>query len=325
MQPNMQQIPQPQMINQSQQASMNNPQPIQPQGQLYQIVQQDSTPNRCEKFSEFITGVRNVPLMVFLILMGSSGFFILNLINPFYSFPCLILPSLANFCFALFVWSKMAIKIEKNTSTVRYGALYVINNSILSLVSFGFPLCLSKIWCFTLFETLLIALSNKDKKMKFFCCKLTGNNVIICTIIYHLVFNWFHGFSLILTIIYAFVYQKYLIKKFAISNEKVERIENWCLINLLKNKLQTFITLKEVLEKSQQQQPLVQNNNVQNYNNSSFIPVNMYPNYYSNMQPMQQMPPMPVQPMQPIQPISQAEGIRTIDSNESSRNLNQSS
>ena len=49
MQPNMQQIPQPQM-------QMPNPQQIPPQNQLYQIVQTNSTPNRCEKFSNWLTG-----------------------------------------------------------------------------------------------------------------------------------------------------------------------------------------------------------------------------------------------------------------------------
>ena len=63
------------------------------------------------------------------------------------------------------------------------------------------------------------------------------------------------------------------------TNAKLYKVKNW----------------KEVLEKAQgQQQPLVPNSDVQNSNNSSFIPANMYPNYYSNVAPnMQQMQPMP--------------------------------
>ncbi len=307
MQPNMQQIPQQQMMNPNPQILMENPQQIPINQQLFQVVQSDSTPNRCEKFSKWLTGSYNVPLVVFLILMGSSLYFILSLIiTSFFPFGFMAYSAFANFLFALFVWGPMAIKIEKNTSTVRYGCLYLINNSLLSLCTLCCPLSLQTIWCFILFETLLIALSNKTKKMRFFCCKLSGNAVIACSIIYSFIFNSYYFFSLIVTVVYTLVYQKYLMKKFAISNEKVERMENWCCISGLKNKLSTFITLKEVLEKGQQKQPLVQNSNVSN--NSSFVPINMYPNYFSGIAPgMQQM--------QPMEQMAQAEGINSVNSN----------
>ena len=272
MQPNMQQIPQPQMAPQNVQNQMNNPQPMPPQGQIYQIVQQNSTISRCERFSVWISGVRNIPLVVFLVLMGSSAYFILCLMCPFAK-SYTILSSLANFLFTLFVWSKMAIKIEKKTSTVRYGYLYLVNNAILSVCTFRLPLCLCRIWNFVLFETLLILLTNRDKKVKFFCCSLSGKKAIIFTIIYHFLFNSF--VPLVMTIGYVFLYKKYLTKKFNISNP----------------------------------------------NGSSFVPVNMYPVYYSNVQAMQ--PPMQVVP--PMQPIAQAQAIREIDSNSSMMNLNQPS
>ena len=317
MQPNMQQMPQPQIVPQNMPNQMNNPQPMQPQGQLYQIVQQNSTVSRCEKFSEWISGARNIPLVVFLILMGSSANFILCLIFPFTN-GYTILSSIANFLFTLFVWSKMAIKIEKKTSTVRYGYLYFLNNAILSVCTLSLPLCFGRIWCFVLFETLLILLTNRDKKIKFFFFSLSGNKAIIFTIIYHFLFNSF--FPLILTFGYVFVYKKYLIKKFSISNEKVERLENWCLVGWAKNKMQTFITMKEVLDKSKQ--PLVQNSNVSNVSNpsgSSFVPANIYPMYYSNVQGMQP----PIQVVPPMQPIARAQAVREIDSNSSMVNLNQ--
>ena len=308
MQPSMQQIPQQQMMNQNPQIQMGIPQqfPQNQNQQLYQIVQSDSTPNRCEKFSKCLTGTYNVPLVVFLILMGSSGFLIFCIImQSVVPIGWLIYPSIGNFLFALYVWSPMAIKIEKNTTTVRYGCLYLINNCVLTIFSLSFPLGFQNIWTFVLFETLLIALSNKDKKMKFFCCKISGKSMIICSIVYSLCFNLIFIYQVIVTIIYTFVYQKWLINKFAISNEKVEKIENWCSVSWLKNKISTFTTLKDVLEKGQQNQPLVQNNNVSNSNNSSFIPINMYPNYYSGIAPgMQQMP---------IQP--QAQPITSVESN----------
>ena len=309
MQPNMQQIPQQQMMIQNPQIQMGIPQQI-PQNQnqqLYQIVQSDSSPNRCEKFSKWLTGAYNVPLIVFLVLMGTSGFFIFCLfLQNIFPTSILTFSAFGNFLFALYVWSPMAIKIEKNTTTVRYGCLYLINKTILSI--FSLSLGFQTIWTFVLFETLLIALSNKDKKMKFFCFKISGRGMIICSIIYSFVFNMIMLYQLIVTIIYTYVYQKWLINRFAISNEKVEKIENWCCISWLKNKLTTFTTLKDVLEKGQQNQPLVQNNNIPNSNNSSFIPVNMYPNYYSGIAPgMQQMP---IQPQ--AQPISSVESSANL-------------
>ena len=299
----MQQLPNHQMMVQNPQNQLGLPQQYPQNQQLYQVVQTNSNLTRCERFSKWISSSSNIPFTVFVILMCSSLVFIITLIigNSVLT-GCLSVSALADFLFALFVWGPMAIKIENNTSTVRYGGLYVINSSILAICTLGFPiLSIHKIWNFVLFETLLIALSNRDKKMKFFCCKVEGKTLIILSIVYHLIFNGVFIFSLLITIGYTFIYRRYLINKFAISNEKVERMENWCIINWFKNKLTTFITLKEVLDKGNQNQSS-QQNNIQNSNNSSFVPNNMYPNYYSGLQ-------------QPMQPMAQAEEIKNVESN----------
>ena len=311
MQPNMQEIPQ-QMMFQNSQMQMGNPQQIS-QNQLYQVIQSNSTPHPCEQFSKWLTGSYNIPFTVFLILMGSSLYFIISLVIGSTFLGCfLFYSSFGNLLFALFVWCPMATKIEKNTSTVRYGCLYLINKIIISLFSLNFPFIQTN-WNFILFETLLIALSNRNKRMKFFCFKLSGNAVIISSIIYSFVFNYILFYPLIITIAYTFVYKKRLITKFAISNEKVEKCENCCLINWLKNKLSTFVTINDVLEKERQNQPLVQNNNdnnnMSNVSQSSFIPMNMYPNYFSGMAPG----------MQQMQPLPQEDGLITVNSND---NLN---
>ena len=51
MQPNIQQVVQPQMMVPNPQMQMGNP-----QSQLYQVVQSNSTPTLCEKFSKWLTG-----------------------------------------------------------------------------------------------------------------------------------------------------------------------------------------------------------------------------------------------------------------------------
>jgi hypothetical protein len=288
------QIPQVQIPPQNIQIPIAN-QPVQPQ--FYQVIQTES-PNTCEKCSKFFTGSTNIPIMVFTILMTSFLFFI---------FCCLALErffggyfvysSFYDLIFALFVWSRMALKIETNTSTVKYGYLFLVNLLILSLITLSFPL--ARIWNFVLFETILIALNNRQKKIKFFCCRISGSAVIVLSVIYHAIFNWFNILSIIITIIYAACYNKYLSQRLNISNERVERIENWCIINYLKNKFKTFITLGEAMNKDKKQQPLVQD--INNSVNMTFIPVNMYPNYYSGIisNPQQQIP---------LQQIPQAQG-----------------
>lgn len=123
--------------------------------------------------------------------------------------------------------------------------------------------------------------------------------MIVLSVIYHAIFNWFNILSIIITIIYAACYNKYLSQRLNISNERVERIENWCIMNYLKNKFKTFITLGEAMNKDKKQQPLVQD--INNSVNMTFIPVNMYPNYYSGIipNPQQQIP---------LQQIPQAQG-----------------
>jgi predicted small secreted protein len=108
--------------------------------------------------------------------------------------------------------------------------------------------------------------------------------VIICSIIYHIIINPFEIISIIITVAYAFIYNKWLSQKLNISNEKVQRLENSCLIKKIKEKIATFISLEDTQSKDKKQQPLV--NYQQDINNSvnmSFIPANMYPNYYSGI------------------------------------------
>ena len=318
MQPQIQQIPQPQIILQNSQIPMNN---ILPQNQVHQIIQSED-PNKCEKCSNFLTGTTNIPLGVFTILM-SSLFYHIYCILSCYGFLEFYygVSSFFDFIFALLVWSRMAIKIEKNTSTVKYFYLYIINLLVISLFTFSFPL--GRIWNFILFETILIALKNKDKKINFFCCKISGIYMTIFTIVYHLCFNTLNLVSIIFTIAYAFIYKNFLIQKLNISNESVQRKELNCFINYLKNKFKTFISIEDILMLNQgqsNQQPLQQNINNYNYSvnnvnsmnsminsNGSFIPNNMYPNYYSGIaqdNPNNNQAQMQYQPNANAQPVS---------------------
>lgn len=332
------QIPQPQNP-QFQQQSINQPLPnqFQPMPNIApQIIHQQIPPNFCEKFSACLTGTRNIPLTVFFILMACGLNFIVSLLtlNLLFNYSGSFLwSSLGLLLFSVFVWAPMAIKIEKASSTVRYGCLFFINYSILSLVSFSFPLLPTKIWCFVLFETLLISLENKDKKLKFFCCKISGRKMIFLVCVYTLIFNWAFFFSFLMTVIYTFIYKKCLMKKFVISNERVERIENCCLFSCFKNTFQTFITLQESMTRLQaknkqiqqirpnqpnqqiQQQPQQFSNFSMNSSGGTFY---AYPAYYFSGAQVPQAHPLP----QVVPPPSQPESGQTLPQRVPDNNAN---
>ena len=269
--------PQQQMMPQNNQIPNAN-QPA--QNQMYQVIQTESQ-NTFEKCSKCITGSANVPFMVFIIIMSSFAviaFFFLCYFHPI--MPYFFTGAIFDFLFALFVWCRMAIKIEKNTSTVKYGYLYFLNLFILSICTLNFPLF--AVWSFILFETILIALNNRDKKMKFFCCRITGKKIIIFSILYYFLFNWFSIIRLIIIVAYSFIYNKYLSKILNISNANVQKLENTRFIKYFKGKFLNFISIDEIQNKDKKEQPLV-NPQQQDISNSvmSFDPSNIYPNYYS--------------------------------------------
>ena len=269
--------PQQQMMPQNNQIPNAN-QPA--QNQMYQVIQTESQ-NTFEKCSKCITGSANVPFMVFIIIMSSFAviaFFFLCYFHPI--MPYFFTGAIFDFLFALFVWCRMAIKIEKNTSTVKYGYLYFLNLFILSICTLNFPLF--AVWSFILFETILIALNNRDKKMKFFCCRITGKKIIIFSILYYFLFNWFSIIRLIIIVAYSFIYNKYLSKILNISNANVQKLENTRFIKYFKDNFLNFISIDEIQNKDKKEQPLV-NPQQQDISNSvmSFDPSNIYPNYYS--------------------------------------------
>ena len=273
--------PQAQVLPQNQNV-LNNGNNFVPNNILPQIIQTEN-PNRCEKMSKFFTGNTNIPIVVFIILMSSFFYHICCvLFNYGFLSTYLIISSLLDFLFALFIWSKMAMKLEENSSTVKYAYLYFINLIILSFATFTVPL--KRVWNFVLFETLLIAINNKYTKMKILCFKMSGNNLIILTIVYHIICNPFHFFSILITIGYAYIYKKFLVDKINISNEKIKYYENIVIVNCLKSKFKTFITLEDVLIKESNRQRNQNINNNINNNNSNIIQNNMYPNYYSQIQ-----------------------------------------
>ncbi len=92
-------------------------------------------------------------------------------------------------------------------------------------------------------------------------------------------------------------------KKFVISNERVERMENWCFIRCLKNKFETFVTLQQSSQKInlaknqpqiQQNMPQIQQSGYSVNSMNSNGPFFAYPAYYySGIQSMPMVMPQP--------------------------------
>lgn len=264
---------QPQIMSQN----PNNPQENQIENQNI------SCQSKLEKITKCIIGTEKITSMVAIILMLVLLTLITNISFPYNNNFSLAFSSLGNFLFTLFVWSPMAVKIEKITSSVRYGCLFLINCSLLCVLTLAFPLYYNRFWCFIFFETLLIALSNINKKMRFFSYKLKGIYIIAFSIAYILIFNYPQFYYILIIVIYTIIYKKYLINKFAFSNERMEKIENK-IINWTNFSLIKFIYLKDTLEMEENIQHEKQNSDGQISNNSSFIPNNMYPNHDSGIE-----------------------------------------
>ena len=214
----------------------------------------------------------NITFIVLWIILMSLYHVILFMIYEL-KFEFLI-GSLGNITFVFCVWKKNAQKIERATSSVRYFILFFISYFILSIIN---QEPCRGLWSFILFETLLISVSNKEKKMKFFLWRLSGKYVFILSILYYF---FLLNYDIIYVVIYTILYKHFLINKFIISDETIEKIENWYIIRNIKN-IKIFISIKTVMEKMQKAQTLVQdniNNSEQNGNNSSFVPTNVYNN-----------------------------------------------
>ena len=251
-----------------------------PSQEIYQIKNYSSVKSRCEKFSEFFTGKGNITISVFIILMLSFLNLIANLIyceNGYYLYQ-----SFGNFIFAIYIWSKFAMKIEKSFSSVKYFIQFLINFFILSIITFNPLFSLQGLWSFILFETILILNTNKTKLFKLGSSEITYKKLLIYSIIYSFFFNFF---SVIIVLVYYLIYKKWLIKIFSFSDEKMKCIENCCIFRILKNNLTTFISMQDVSEHAQQRQNQMVNN--QNENNSNISYLNVYPNQ-SNQKNIQQ-------------------------------------
>ena len=224
------------MLNNQQQ----NPQIQIPLKEIEQITSQESEKSNYEKIKEFMAtcpfGV-NILLSINELILFCNLFFIGNgwiqlLLRIFITF---------------FAWAPIGKKIENSVGSGRYICLSLFNSLIvLLLYSFMLPIFrFSEIFYnFAYFEMLLVALSNRDKHI------LVLNKKIPCKFIIYFLpilscFIIYHHIYFIMTYIYGWIYHKYLNERLNISDEKIKKLESFCIFKLCM-KSRRYVKLPEV-------------------------------------------------------------------------------
>ena len=224
------------MLNNQQQ----NPQIQIPLKEIEQITSQEPEKSNYEKIKEFMAtcpfGV-NILLSINEFILFCNLFFIGNgwiqlLLRIFITF---------------FAWAPIGKKIENSIGSGRYICLSLFNSLIvLLLYSFMLPIFRFSeiIYNFAYFEMLLVALSNRDKHI------LVLNKKIPCKFIIYFLpilscFIIYHHIYFIMTYIYGWIYHKYLNERLNISDEKIKKLESFCIFKLCM-KSRRYVKLPEV-------------------------------------------------------------------------------
>ena len=244
-------------------------------------INQNEEQSYMKQIKDFLN---STPLTV-TVLIDLNIFFLF--INLFISYTGLISVLLRSF-FIFFFWSPLGKKVENSSGTGRYMLLLMINVLAFTipyiLIFNHFHVLSESIYNFALFETLLIALSNKDKHI------LVINKKIPCKfIIYGIpfisLFILHQTFGMVIAVIYALLYHKYFSTKIHFSDEYIiQSWENNCIFKLLM-KNRRYVKLNDqfipiiknnanvnpinyAFNNPIQSQPInIQNNNYQYYNN----------------------------------------------------------
>ncbi len=179
--------------------------------------------------------------------------------------------------FIFFFWAPLGKQIEITSGSGRYLLLFFINNIIL-LIPY-FPIVnnlyfLSEInFNFTLFETLLVALSNKDKHIVVIKKKISFKFIIYVIPFISLILVY-RIYGIIFTVAYSILYHKYLINKLYLNDEIIKKFENLFIIKLLmKNKsyIKIFDEYIPIIENNIQNNENIYDNNVVDIQNQQNV------------------------------------------------------
>ena len=182
----------------------------------------------------------------------------------------LITTDIFNIILSLFFWIQYASELESSMGTIKYFLIFVMNSIIIQifytfisyLIAFlinnrNFLLAKindkndisnSGIWPYIICELSLISLSNPNHPMKilFFPCQFKAKFYpIILFILFSIMNNFAIDLEFLTGIIYAFIYHFFIKQKIKISDQLVEKIENFTIFKCSK-KMSGFVSVNNL-------------------------------------------------------------------------------
>jgi len=192
--------------------------------------------------------------------------------------------------FIIFFWSPLGKQIEITSGSGRYLLLFFINNFIIFIPYiplFNNFYFLSEInYNFALFETILVALSNKDKYIVVINNKIPFKFIIYVVPFISLILVY-KTFAIIFTVGYSFLYHKYLINKLSLNDEIIKKFETLFFIKyIMKNKsyIKIFDEYIPIVENNIQENDNIYDNNFPNMKNQQIVFENINENIIYNYQ-----------------------------------------
>ena len=245
------------------------------------IIPSQTQTKKCPTIQEIKEILAKTPLITYFIVITYSIYFIIHVLSALFRFVFLLstwrilehgFGFMLHALFLYFVWFPIAKKIESSSGTTRYATMFLYN---IILLKIGYGIIYSSqcydsrfyynpyTW-FVEFETVLVTLINKDKKLTIYGISIPNKFSPFIIVVYYCFISGFFNVFPIVTGLYALIYSKCLMNCLAMSNERVESIEKNCIVAFIIRKCKRYVTIPK---EQQQPQPSldVTNSNINNY------------------------------------------------------------
>jgi len=168
--------------------------------------------------------------------------------------------SIFNILFAFLAWIPDAIKLENSTGTVKYMCTFFTNSIIIQLIYIIISLVLSVfsqevmirpssgLWPLILAEITILCLTNPQNQlmMMFLPCLIPAKYYPWTLFAFFTVLNMNLQFDILAGILYGYLFHHYLKSKIQFSDEFINRVENYPLINKLVS-INSFVPLSKAI------------------------------------------------------------------------------
>ena len=263
------------------------------------IIPPQTKTKKCPTFQEIKEFLAKAPLVTYFIVITYSIYFILHVLGALFSVVFFLslwrviehgFGFMLHALFLYFFWFPIANKIESSSGTTRYATMFLFN---IILLKIGYGIFYSSqcydsrfyyspyAW-FVEFETALVTLINKDKRLKVYTVSISNKLTPFIIVVYYCFISYFNNVFPVVTGIYAVIYSKCFMNCLAMSNERVEAIEKNCIVAFIIRKCKRYVTMPK---DQQQPQPAmdVTNSNINNYPQIPQVQPQITPSINSSM------------------------------------------